>query len=100
MSGKIKGTPQKEKFSYEKLKADATSSDPKVRKEIIKEYYERFEEFPSYLFDNDNGIDSRLLETIRDIKNDPDTTEAMQKGITALMNRIPLLEEELASKTE
>lgn len=81
--------PKPAKFSFELLKAGATSSDPRVRKNIFIEYFERFQEFPSYLFDNENGIDARLSETIQNLANDPETPSAMQKGITVLLERLP-----------
>lgn len=80
---------KKPKFSFEELKAAATSLNAKVRKKVFEEYFERFEEFPSYLFDNENGIDERLYQTIRDLQSDPETTKNMQKGIEVLLNRLP-----------
>ena len=82
-------TPKPPRFNFEELKAAATSLNAKIRKKIYEEYFERFEEFPSYFFDNSNGIDERLSETIRDIQNDPETSKSMQKGIAALMQRLP-----------
>ncbi|MBI5458021.1 hypothetical protein HY971_04855 [Candidatus Kaiserbacteria bacterium] len=80
---------KKPKFNFEELKAAATSLNAKLRKSIFVEYFERFEEFPSYLFDNSNGIDSRLQETIKDLQNDPETSKSMRKGIETLMLRLP-----------
>lgn len=77
------------KFNFEELKAAATSLNAKIRKNVFVEYFERFEEFPSYLFDNTNGIDSRLEETIKDLQNDPETSKTMHKGIATLMQRLP-----------
>ena|SRR3989344_627196 len=77
------------KFNFEEMKAAATSNDSRVRKNVFIEYFERFGEFPSYLFDNENGIDNRLSQTIEDLKNDPAATDAMKKGITLLLNRLP-----------
>ncbi len=80
---------KKAKFNFEELKAAATSLNAKLRKSVFVEYFERFEEFPSYLFDNENGIDSRLQETIKDLQNDPETSKSMRKGIDVLMLRLP-----------
>jgi hypothetical protein len=80
---------KKPKFNFEELKAEATSENPAIRKKTFIEYFERFEEFPSYLFDNSEKIDSRLSETIRDLQSDPETTKTMQKGIVTLMMRLP-----------
>ena len=80
---------KKSKFSFEELRVAATSLNAKIRKKVFQEYFEMFEEFPSYLFDNSGGIDARLSETIQDLTNDPETTEKMRKGITALMHRLP-----------
>ena len=80
---------KKPKFNFEELRAAATSTNAKVRKKIFTEYFERFEEFPSYLFDNESCMDSRLFETIKDLKNDPETSEKMMNGITLLLNRLP-----------
>ncbi|TSC87163.1 MAG: hypothetical protein G01um10148_268 [Parcubacteria group bacterium Gr01-1014_8] len=77
-----------DKFNFQKLKMDATSEDPAVRKNIFIEYFERFEEFPSYLFDNSQGIDKLLFDTIQDLTNDSKTSDNMQKGITILMSRL------------
>ena len=80
---------KKPKFNFEELKAAATSVNAKIRKNVFVEYFERFEEFPSYLFDNTNGVDEKLAETIRDLQNDPETSKIMQKGIATLMQRLP-----------
>ena len=77
------------KFNFEEMKIAATSNDVRVRKNVFIEYFERFEEFPSYLFDNTDGIDSRLRETIQDLKSDPETSKTMHKGIETLMQRLP-----------
>ena len=82
-------TAKPEKFNYERMKAAATSENPKVRKSVFIDYFERFGEFPSYLFDNSEKIDSLLYETIQDLTNDPETTPSMQKGIATLMMRLP-----------
>ena len=56
---------------------------------MFVEYYERFDEFPDYLFDNTNTIDARLLQTIQDLENDLDTSEKMHKGVKELLQRLP-----------
>src|SRR3990167_256462 len=53
------------------------------------ECFERFGEFPSYLFDNENGIDDLLSQTIEDLQKDPAITIAMKKGIDLLLGRLP-----------
>ena len=85
-------TEKKAKFNFEELKAGATNPNAKVRRKFFEEYFERFEEFPSYLFDNSNGIDAMLAETIRDIENDPETPKNIRKGIEVLMLRLPSVE--------
>ena len=82
--------PKQPKFNFEDMKAGATSTNFAVRKKAFQEYFERFEEFPSYLFDNTETIDGRLLETIQDLSKDPATSSKMQKGITLLMQRLSL----------
>lgn len=77
------------KFNFAEMKAAATSSDREVRKNIFIEYFERFGEFPSYLFDNEHGTDTTLARTIEDLRNDPTITDAMKKGIVNLLNRLP-----------
>lgn len=84
--------PKQPKFNFEELKAGATSQNPAVRKRTFQEYFERFEEFPSYLFDNSPTIDSRLFQTIQDLVNDPETSRTMQKAITVMMQRLPSVE--------
>ncbi len=79
---------KKQRFSFEEMKAAATSSNAETRKKVFAEYFEQFEEFPSYLFDNENGTDVRLTQTIEDLKNDPEITEKMRKGIDLLMQRL------------
>ena len=81
---------KKPKFNFDEMKIAGTSEDAATRKKAFEEYFEQFEEFPSYLFDNANGVDKRLSETIEDIKNDPDTPEKMRKGITLLVQRLQL----------
>jgi hypothetical protein len=81
--------PKMEKFDFEKMKSASTSDNPAVRKAAFIEYFERFKEFPSFLFDNDPEIDPRLAITIRDISNDADSSKALLAGITALQHRLP-----------
>ena len=85
----MKDARKKTKFNFEELKTAATSENPETRKKIFEEYFEQFEEFPSYLFDNTGSIDSRLSKTIEDIENDPDTSARMRKGIVQMLNRLP-----------
>ena len=80
---------KKAKFNFEELKTAATSENPELRKKVFEEYFEQFEEFPSYLFDNTDRIDKKLSETISDIENDPDTSARMRKGIVQMLNRLP-----------
>ena len=82
-------TEKKAKFNFEELKTGATSPDANVRKKVFEEYFDMFQEFPSYLFDNEYTIDPLLSETIEDIKKDPATTDRMQKGIATLLQRLP-----------
>lgn len=79
---------RQERFDFEKMKAAATHADPAVRKKAFIDYFERFEEFPSYLFDNEAKMDSRLSETMRDISRDPEASPAMLKGVEALKQRL------------
>ena len=81
--------PKRDKFDYEAMKAAAVHKDPAVRKAAFIEYFERFQEFPSYLFDNEHQIDERLSATIQDLLRDEETTKEMHKGIKALMERLP-----------
>ena len=85
----MKDARKKTKFNFEELKTAATSENPETRKKIFEEYFEQFEEFPSYLFDNTGSIDSRLSKTISDMENDPDTSARMRKGIAQMLNRLP-----------
>ncbi|MDO8551919.1 MAG: hypothetical protein Q7S01_00125 [bacterium] len=85
----MKESKKKTKFNFEELKAAATSENAGVRKKVFEEYFEQFEEFPSYLFDNTDTIDKKLSETISDIENDPDTSARMRKGIVQMLNRLP-----------
>ncbi len=80
------------KYNFEEMKAAATSEDPAVRKTVFSDYFERFNEFPSFLFDNEHGIDERLQRTIQDLKNDPAATDAIKKGVARLVERLPFAE--------
>jgi len=82
---------KKPKFNFEELRVAATSLNRAIRKKVFQEYFEMFEEFPSYLFDNSSGVDARLSETIKDIEGDPETSKAMHKGLAVLMQRLPSL---------
>jgi len=79
---------KKQKFSFDEMKMAATSANALVRKKVFLEYFEQFEEFPSYLFDNENGTDTRLSQTIRDLESDPGISDKMRKGIALLMARL------------
>ena len=80
---------KKAKFNYEAMKAEAGSKDPAIRKQAFIEYFERFGEFPSFLFDNERKIDASLYETMQDLINDKETSQEMRIGIDALLNRLP-----------
>ena len=88
---------KKSKFNFDELKIGATSLDPAIRKKVFQEYFEMFEEFPSYLFENEHGADPRLSQTIEDIKKDPATTDKMQRGIATLLQRLPPVESDASS---
>jgi hypothetical protein len=77
-----------EKYDFEKMKGAATHVDAAVRKAAFIEYFERFNEFPSFLFDNESHIDPRLAETIAELNKDQDTTVALRQGLHALMERL------------
>ncbi len=81
--------PTLRKFDFEQMKSEATHESASVRKRSFMEYFERFHEFPSYLFDNDRAIDEKLRQTIDDILNDPAITKEMKKGIDTLLQRLP-----------
>jgi len=80
---------RRKRFDFEQTKLAATSDDPVVRKKMFKEYFEDFSEFPSYLFDNAAAIDPKLLATMLDLRNDPETSKEMQNGIDMLLERLP-----------
>ena len=77
------------KFDFEVMKSAATHEDQRVRKAAFIEYFERFGEFPSYLFDNEVKMDSRLSATIQELQRDPETPKNMLKGIESLIERLP-----------
>ena len=77
------------KFDFEKMKSEATSENPDTRKAAFIEYFERFAEFPSYLFDNESRIDKHLSDTIQELRKDPQTSKTMLTGIEALLDRLP-----------
>lgn len=80
---------KRQKFDYETMKLAATHADAAIRKRTFIEYFERFAEFPSYLFDNENAIDSRLRETIDDLLRDPESSKELRSGIELLLHRLP-----------
>jgi len=81
---------KREKFDFEKMKLAATHENTAIRKQSFIEYFERFSEFPSYLFDNEECIDARLRETINDLLQDAETTREIRKGIDTLLQRLPI----------
>lgn len=89
----MQGKTKPAKFNFESLKTEATSDDPVVRRNMFIDYFERFQEFPSYLFDNEGHADARLSQTIRELRDDPGVSKAMLKGIGALIERIPSIDE-------
>ena len=88
----MKRDPKKSRFNFEELKEGATSSDRERRKNIFIEYFERFQEFPSYFFDNERAVDARLSETIKDLSADPELDESMRRGLKLLLARLPSLD--------
>lgn len=85
----VSQAPKKEKFDFEKMKAAATSDDPAVRKAEFIEYFERFNEFPSFLFDNEHSLDPRLAATMQDLSADESSSKALLEGVRALQYRLP-----------
>ncbi len=77
------------KFNFETMKAEAVSTDPAIRKQAFIEYFERFNEFPSFLFNNESEIDPRLFETMQHLISDLDTSPEMRRGVDALLGRLP-----------
>lgn len=80
---------KRQRFDYEEMKAAATHKDRAIRKAMFKEYFARFQEFPSYLFDNEQRIDTMLLETLEDLERDAELTKELRAGIDALLERLP-----------
>ena len=88
-SKKREKNTKRAKFDFESMKEKATHKDAGVRKQIFIEYFEQFQEFPSYLFDNEKNMDAVLYETVQDLLKDPETTKVMRDGVDALMLRLP-----------
>lgn len=80
---------KREKFDFEKMKAAATSEDAAIRKAEFIEYFERFNEFPSFLFDNAQNLDPRLAATMQDLSIDENSSKALLEGVKALHYRLP-----------
>lgn len=80
---------KQERFSFSEMKAAAMSPDVAVRKRAFTEYYERFQEFPSYLFETETHVDEQLLSTVKALVDDPSTSKEVRKGIEALLHRLP-----------
>lgn len=79
----------REKFDFEKMKHAATHADAQVRKRTFIDYFERFAEFPSYLFENnEHGLDARLSHTIEDLLRDPEISKELRSGIELLQRRL------------
>lgn len=81
--------PQVKKYSFAETKILATSPHRDVRKAVFLEYFERFSEFPSYLFDNEREIHIDLWLTAQDILADRDSSKEVCKGIEQMINRLP-----------
>lgn len=77
------------KFDFEELRVTATSSQRSERKAIFLEYFERFHEYPSYLFDNEREIDADLWQTAQDILADSALSREVKKGVDDMLNRLP-----------
>ena len=77
------------KFNFEDMKSRATHTNASVRKAVFIEYFEQFQEFPSYLFDNEHNLDALLYETMQDLLKDRDISKAVKDGVNALMQRLP-----------
>lgn len=80
---------KKDKFDFEKMKTASTHEDPVIRKAAFIDYFERFQEFPSFLFDNEQATDPRLTVTIRDLSADESSSKALLDGIASLVRRLP-----------
>lgn len=81
------GGEKRKRFDFAATKAAATSDDRTVRKTIFLEYFEDFATFPSYLFDNEAGIDAKLKETMQDLLKDPETPKKVRAGVDELLQR-------------
>lgn len=81
--------PPRERFDFEKMKASATSDNASIRKRAFIEYFERFKEFPSYLFETADRVDPRLSTTIQQLQEDPTTPALMRAGLDTLVRRLP-----------
>jgi hypothetical protein len=81
--------PKPEKFNFEEMKLAAMHKDSSIRKKTFIAYFERFQEFPSYLFDMEPNVDDRLLQTIDDLLKDPEATKALRAGLDTLLRRLP-----------
>lgn len=90
----IRGAAKKEKFDFQKMKIAATSDDPAVRKAEFIRYFERFGEFPSFLFDNEQSLDPRLAATMSDLSVDTDSSKTLLDGVSALLGRLPSVAED------
>jgi len=84
-----KAAQKKVRFDYEAMRAAATSDNRAIRKRSFVEYFERFNEFPSYLFDNEEKVDEKLRATIDDLLASAECTKDMRAGIDALLRRLP-----------
>jgi hypothetical protein len=80
----------KQKFDFDVMKSAATSEDANIRKQGFIDYFDRFEEFPTYLFETQSGIEERLLVTMGDILHDPESSTKMKRGIEMLLERLPM----------
>jgi hypothetical protein len=81
--------PKKSKYNFEELKAGATSPDVETRAAAFRDYFERFEEYPSFLFDNERQLDPRLAETVQYMQSHGETSEKMLQGLKLMLDRLP-----------
>lgn len=79
---------KRQRFDFAEMKLGATNADARVRKTTFLAYFEQFKEFPSYLFDNEHGIDAMLRQTIDDMLADPALSKETRAGVESLVMRL------------
>ena len=70
------------------LEARAVHLNPKIRKAAFEEYFEKYEDLPYTLFNNSDGMDERLAQTLGELAADANTPSRLKDQVLILQAEI------------